>query len=207
MHEVSLHHLSTMTESTTMPDPTKLTTKQLHREVSWEDKLRKQEIEHIKDLFHEATAARDRAIALLQAFADKSPTTSEVAGQVTSLKELVLSKFESADQQLTGVKSENKIALDAALQAQEKSANTSTTNLKESIKKSEDQFTKQIDQQREASQQTATNTDGKINDLKERVSAIENRSKGIGESWAVIVSIIGMMIAVVTLVMVYNSHK
>lgn len=198
---VSANPVSTL-ESRPVPDPTVRTVEQLHREIEWAEKLRDKEFEHLQTFFAEATAARDRAIALLQAFTDKSPTTAEVSGAVDALKELMAEKFKSVDKQFTErdarteqTSKDSKVAVDAALQAAKEAVSEQNKSNALAMAKSEASFTKQIDQQRDTSQQTASNIDGKINDLKDRLTAIEGRSKGAGDQWAVIIAVVMAVIA------------
>jgi hypothetical protein len=186
----------TTRESRAALDPSPRTVDALHREVMWEDKLRDKEIAHLKELFSEATGARDRAIALLQAFADKSPTTAEVAQAVASLEALMVEKFKSVEGQFTErdkrveqTAKDSKTAVDAALQA-----------AKEAVNKTEVGFGNSIVEAQKLIAQNTKNTDDKINDLKDRVTASEARGKGMGESWGYLMGLIMAGIAIAALV-------
>ena len=131
-------------------DPTALTTQQLLRENFW---LRELLQEQIAGLIVRMEASSG-AVKLLQAFADRTPTTMDVQHMVVGLREVTMEKFEGM-----------RIAVDAAFAAS-----------KEVIGKSEASFTKQIDSM---ASQTSTNlkaVDEKIGDMKDRLTIIESRT-------------------------------
>ncbi len=131
-------------------DPTALTTQQLLRENFWLRELLQEQIAGITARIGES----DKAVKLLQAFADRTPTTMDVQHMVVQLREVAMEKFEGMGR-----------AVDAAFAAS-----------KEVIAKSEASFTKQVDGM---SSQTGTNLkaiDDKINDMKERITIIESRT-------------------------------
>ena len=80
----------------TDPDPSALTTQQLQREVSLLEKLVETHFGTIDVRF----SAMDKAITLLQTFADKSPTTAAVAQSVEALRDMNEVKFSSIETQL-----------------------------------------------------------------------------------------------------------
>lgn len=142
-----------------MQDPTALTTQQLLRENFW---LRELLQEQIAGLLQRMDAG-DKAVGLLQAFADRTPTTMDVQHQVSQLREVTMDK-------IAGI---NK-AVDAAFAAS-----------KEVIAKSEASFTKQIDS---FSSQIGTNlraVHDKIDDIKERLTVIESKTSVSDPSTAI----------------------
>jgi hypothetical protein len=159
-------------------DPTELTTRQLQREIAL-----------AKESMNARLEAMDKAIVLLQAFADRSPTTATVAQSVKSLEALSNEKFASVQKQFEGAST----ALAAALQA-----------AKEAVGKTEMSVAKTIDQQQQSKQQTDKAFDDKINDLKDRVTAMEGRSEGYGNSWGIFLGAfgaIGVILMAITLVL------
>ena len=139
----------------TTQDPTALT----FREILWVRELLQEQIAGIK----QAMAESDKAVRLLQAFADRTPTTMDVQHQVVQLREVMEVKVEGANK-----------AVDAAFAAS-----------KEVIAKSEASFTKQVDSM---ASQTATNLkaiDDKIGDMKERITVIESRTSIIDPTNAI----------------------
>lgn len=104
-----------------------------------------------------------------------------VETRLQGIKELYAEKFDGVAKQFENADK----ALAAALEA-----------AKEAVGTQNDSFTKQIDQQLTSYQQAATNTDGKINDLKDRLTAIENRSKGAGDFWGYLIAVVMALIAI-----------
>lgn len=151
-------------------DPSTLTTQQILRESSW-----------LRELIETRLEGMDKAINLLQAQADRVPTTSAIDSDVKHLKELMEEKFK-----------DGKTALDAALTSKDRA-----------IEKQEDAFTKQIDgieKRHEADKQAV---DDKVNDLKERITIIDSHAKGGAAMWGVIAGGLGLMIAIASLVILF----
>jgi hypothetical protein len=158
------------------------------------DKAR--EIAALKELFRTEITAMKEAVKLLQANADKSPTVAVVFEKVISAGEVndekftsIAKQFAERDTRTEQTSRDNKVAIDAALQAQ-----------KEAVAKSEVGFTKQIDN---ILTLISTQQDGakvQIDDLKNRVGLIEGRSKGVGDSWGYVVGAIGMALGVGSLI-------
>lgn len=112
--------------------------------------------------------------------------------RIDGMKELYTEKFHGVDQRFESAATALKAALEAA---------------KEAVGKTEASVAKTIEEQQKAKQQSDKATDDKISDVKDRLTAIESRSKGIGDSWAVVVAVIGIMIALATFAVIYSSHK
>ncbi len=138
----------------------------------------------------------DKAIELLQAFADKSPTTSNVQLEVASLKELTAANFKALRELVDSKFDGNKVALEAALKTQ-----------KESSDKIESNFVKQIDGVLATIGALTKTTDDKIGDLKDRFNTREGQTSGTKEATtdgrallfsaiAAIVAVVGALIAV-----------
>jgi hypothetical protein len=87
----------------------------------------------------------NKAVELLQRQADKSPSIAEVALSVASLKELVQTQFRERDVRMEQASKSDKIAVDAALQAQKEAAGKQADNFKETIEKSETLFISQME--------------------------------------------------------------
>jgi len=149
-----------MPDTVRAPDPTPRTLEQMYRELKGlEDKI------SIRLLGY------DEAVKLLQALANRQPTTEAVDGDVKALKELTAEQFAALRELMVAKFDGNKTALDAALKTQ-----------KEASDKIESNFSKQFD-----------NLDGKINDLKDRVNGSEGRSKGLGDGWVILVGAVGAL--------------
>ena len=122
-----------------IPDPTVLTTEQIAREVQGLKELLFTLIHGIDDKISTRLDGMDRALELIQAKADKVP--SEVDLKTGGLKDLLFEKFDGVQTQFSErdtrtaeTASLNKLAIDAALQAQ-----------KEAAGKTEEAFTRSID--------------------------------------------------------------
>lgn len=130
----------------------------------------------------------DKAIALLQALADRTPTTSNVQGEVRALKELTAAEFKALRELVDSKFDGNKVALDAALKTQ-----------KEGSDKIESNFVKQIDGVLATIGTLTKTTDDKIDDLKERTNVRDG--KGIGMS-----ALFGYIVAGAAVVFLIIDH-
>lgn len=166
---------------TPRPDPTLRTTEALLREIS-----------SIKELFETRLEAMDKAIALLQAAADKQPSIAEVAEHVVRLREVNEEKFKSVDQRFTESRNAITTALESAKEAVSKQHETSST----AISKSEQAFTKQLDS-------LGTFATSRIDDLRERVTSLEQHKKGMGDSWGFIAGGLGIVIAIASVAVAF----
>ncbi len=205
-------------------DPTALTTEQLLRENFWLREVLEGRIDGIEARMTEGA----KAVQLLQAFADRTPTTMDVQHEVVALREVVMEKFESVNTTFA----QNGVALTAALQAQEKQAIATNTSNTTANNKMEDSFTKQIDSINDARKGDMKGVDDKLEAVKERLTIIESKTSisdpstaitlakldatvarltssgdvGAGKSagqavmWALIVSVVGLMLALGTFI-------
>lgn len=153
-------------------DPSLLTTQALQRENLW-----------LRDLFETRLEAMDKAINLLQAFADRTPTTLDVQAEVTALREVVMVMFGGIktqllerDAQTEKASRDVKSAVDAAFAAAKEAVGEQNKSNALSISKSEAGVTKQIDGIVELIRTTSKGTDDKISDIKERITIIESRT-------------------------------
>ncbi len=137
-----------------IPDPTALTTAALNQAITG-----------LKEVFDVRLRAMDEATKLLQMRADRVP--SEVTMAVEHLKSLHEEKFAGVQQQFR----DGKVAVDAALQAAEKSAVATQKSASEAITKSETGANKIIEV-----------LTLRIDDLKERITLIEGKTSGVQSS-------------------------
>jgi len=126
----------------------------------------------------------DKAVDIIQSDLRKRP--QEIEAQVNHLQALHEEKFKAIEGQFVALQAQirdSKVASDtavsAALQAQKEAAGESAKSFSLSIDKSERATLEQITQQRIQIQTSTTNLDGKIDDLKERVTRIEGAAVGI----------------------------
>lgn len=131
--------------------------------------------------------AMQRATELLQERADKVP--SEVDLKVGGLKELhtvrfdgVDREFASLDKRIAETSINNKENIFAALKAAQEAAKEQNNSNKEASSKMENAFSKQIGDLASLFKTTTDSLLAQIADVKERISAIENR--GLGQTSA-----------------------
>lgn len=166
-----------------VPDPTVLTTEQLSRAVTAE----RDYVDGRIDVLVERLSGIDRATELLSATVNRVPT--DVQKEVAHLKGLNDEKFNSIVIQFRerDVRSErenrdNKVAVDAAFAAQKESAAKQDESNAKAINKSELATTETINKLSELFKTTTDALSDKIDDIKERVGAIESRKEGSNES-------------------------
>lgn len=184
--------------STPVPDPTVLTTAALTREIA-----------ALKEIVFTRLDGMDRAIIVFNENITRVPT--EVDKQVAHLKALHDEKFKSIQVQFLerDVRAEqsskdSKVAVDAALQA-----------AKEAVGKSEVSTVKQIDQMKEMISEGNKSLDGKVTDVKERLTRLEGKSEGrvvadTGHQMtsSFVVSVMSVLIALAALVaLLYQSSR
>ena len=221
---------------TSVADPTPLTTQQILREIF-----------NLRELFEAKDAvaktrfdAMDKAILLLQAFADRTPTTKDVQHETATLREVIFEKIDAIKSQFVQLDAQTekasrdvKSAVDAAFAAAKEAVAEQNKSNAASITKSEASFTKQIDEQSKRMDSIAQNAtektdtvkataDEKIDDIRQRMTAMEARTAGItqhrtesnlattqqssqiGVIIAAAVGVIGLMVAVGSLFVTLN---
>ena len=159
-------------------DPTPRTLEQMYRELKG-----------LEDKVNIRLVGYDEAVRLLQAHANRQPTTEAVDGDVKALKELTAEQF-AALKELVNAKFEgNKTALDAALKTQ-----------KEASDKIEANFTRQFESIANIVEAKTKGLDDKIADNKDRITRTDGRGTGRNDfiGWIVAaVVIIGGIIGMV----------
>jgi chromosome segregation ATPase len=166
-----------------VPDPTVLTTEQLLRTAQAE----RDYVDGRIDVLIERLSGMDRATQLLSDTVNKVPT--EVQREVGNLRNVVDEKVASIDKQFSerDTRSEreardNKLAVDAAFAAQEKQAVAQNDANTTAINKSEQATTETINKLAELFKTTTDALSDKIDDLKQRVQAIESAKQGVSDS-------------------------
>jgi len=182
-----------------VPDPTVLTTAALMQAIS-----------SLKEVIYTRLEGMDRAIVLFDGTVMRM--TVETDKKLTHLRELVFERIEGdrnginqrfveRDVRVEQTARDTKVAVDAALAAQKEMGNKQTDSFAQSIAKSEAATSKQIDQLGQLLSTTNTATDGKIADIKERLTRIEGEGKGVRQaevqqqtSNMSVVSIVGLVL-------------
>jgi hypothetical protein len=179
-----------------VPDPTRLTTEQLIREIG-----------AARELIDKSIEGTNRVIVQLQAEMDKVPGLLrhelENFARVQDVKfEGIKTQFAERDTRTDQTSRDSKVAVDAALQAAKEAVGEQNRSSALAIAKSEAATTKQIDQLGILIQTSAGTTESKITDIKERLTRIEGEKAG-GKAETTtrqmstnsMVGIIGVMIA------------
>lgn len=208
-------------------DPTALTTQQLWREVASLKELMMSKINAIDksiETAHDNEARRptevEKAIVEVKMFHDEKfrSVFKQYEERVVFTDRLTESNNLLTNEKFNGVEKQfkerdvrgeqtakdTKVAVDAALQAAEKARTSSNDSFALSIAKSEAATMKQIDQQGALIGNVSTTLDGKINDVKERLTRIEGMNTGKKDFWGYIVGAIGLIATLIT-IFVYVS--
>ncbi len=172
--------LHTSRDSRPVPDPTVLT-----------DQLVTKATQGLREILETRIKGIEAQLDLIQIDIRNRPI--DIERSISHLEALHDQKFATVAEQFAGVQKQfgerdarareaalaNTTAVNAALQAQKEAAGESAKSFSLSIDKSERATLEQITQQRSQIQSSTTNLDGKIDDLKERVTRIEGAAVGI----------------------------
>jgi hypothetical protein len=122
------------------------------------------EIGSLKELVTTRLDGMDKAVVLLQAKADRSPSIDEIVAKYDEKFSAVTQMFAEREKRADQLVIADKMAVSAALKAQNDAA-----------AKTEENFSKLIEQQQALLTAETKNTDGKINDIKSRLDKGEGR--------------------------------
>lgn len=209
--------------SVPVPDPTALTTAALIREI---DSLRER-TSHDNRLLREIIEARldgnDAAVQLLRTTTDHIPAAIREA--FVALQELHEEKFNSIgiqfkerDVRTDQTSRDSKVAVDAALKAQQEAFAEQNKSSALAISKSEVATTKQIDLISVNISNLAKAIDDKVSDIKDRLTAIESRSQGVTiqkqeanqgatQNWAILFGALMGAIGIASLIVSFLKHS
>lgn len=159
--------------------------------------------------------AMDKAIRLLQDISDKFPDRidEKILALRDVLEQKVITLGETSAEKFLGVQKQfderdvrtdtsrvsDKTAVDAALAAQEKSFSKQGETFSEATAKSEESFTKQIDQMGALHRTAIEGLQAQFNDLKDRFNRGEGRSEGTDTSTTSRRAVSSQMIAFVAM--------
>lgn len=160
-------------------DPTPLTTAQILREISW-----------LRELLEGRMTASDKAVALLQATMDKSPSVAELFAKHEEMFRGIDLQFRERDVRTDQLASQAKIAIDAALQAQKEAVAQQNESNSLAIAKSEASSIKQMDAINVLISASTKALDDKIGDLKDRLGTVEAKSVGKTEGLSMVGAIV-----------------
>lgn len=162
-----------------IPDPTLLTTRQLNREIG-----------ALKEVVFTRLDGMDKALEVFTSNLNRVP--SDVDKQVSGLKQLIYERIERVEERFKSITiqfaeqekrqeqaSRNaSTAVEAALQAAKDAVNAQNTSNSLAIAKSEAATAKSIDTIQLLIQTAIATLDGKIDDVKERLTRIEGQATG-----------------------------
>jgi hypothetical protein len=180
-----------------VPDPTELTSMLVDKAFSNLREILEAQIQGQKELFQARFAAIEQATQLHQDRFDRIP--DQIDAKITSLARLGEERFKTieehhktVEQQFLGIQTQFQerdvrvresalaatTAINAALQSQKEAAGEQAKSFTLSIDKSEKGTLEQINQQRALLDAMKQGFDGKIDDVKERVTRIESIGAG-----------------------------
>jgi ABC-type Fe2+-enterobactin transport system substrate-binding protein len=171
------------------------TTAQLQREIQW-----------LRELLEGRMDSSDRAVELVQSIVNKSPTIAEIFAKHEQMFQNIQTQFSERDTRTEQTSRDSKVAVDAALQAAKEAVGEQNKSSALAIAKSEAATTKQIDQIGVTFQTMERALNDKVSDLKDRITAREGHSKGLGDGWGYFVGAIGLLLMVGEIVVLMMRH-
>jgi len=204
---------------TPRPDPTLLTTRQLLRELGNLKELIYSHTAGLASSIEQRFVGMDKALILLQAKVDRSPSIEEVVAKFTEKLIGVNTQFVERDVRTENTTREQKIAIDAAFSAQKEAVSEQNKSAAAAITKSETATGEKIqalglliDQGLKSTNakldDSLTATNDKIDDLKTRMGIIDERasqavgrSAGVASSIGFVATAVGVVAAIIGAVM------
>jgi hypothetical protein len=184
--KAEIHHAAYQMNEThdtiPVPDPTRLTTDQLRREIA-----------AVRELVESHEAALKIQIGALRELHTERFTSIAI-------------QFAERDKRTEQLSLADKTAIAAALQAQKEAAAAQNESSTTANVKMEAHFVKLIDQQEKSLEDGRRNTEQQIADLKSRMDKAEGHGKGIGDLWGIIVGGIGILAGIAGIVIAVMKH-
>jgi hypothetical protein len=153
-------------------DPTQRSSQQVLRENFW-----------LRELLETRLNGMDKALQLLQAFADRTPTTMDVQHEVTALREVTMVRFDGIktqlverDTQIERASKDVKSAVDAAFAAAKEAVGEQNKSNTLAITKSEAGVSEQLKMLGETNKTNFKGIEDKIADMKDRLTIIESKT-------------------------------
>ena len=159
-------------DTRTVPDPSYLTTQQLHRKMAT-----------LRELLEARLDGMDHAASLLQASTDRLPTqVAQLVGQLQQVQDEkfkgIATQFKERDTRSDQNSRDQKVAVDVAILVVEKAVGKQNEFFSLSIEKSEKATAKQIDQQSDLLRTSTKALDDKVSTLDRRLERIEGIAVG-----------------------------
>ena len=191
------------------PDPTILTTEQLARsyamllrEIESSGNLAEAKINGVLNSISIRIDGIEKVISLFHSQTDVYPV--KLKTEICHLQDLheekfnaIAKQFQERDIRTEQTSRDNKLAIDAALQAAKEAVDAQNKSNALAVAKSEATFTKQIDQIVVLVNSMGKGFDDKIDDNKTRLQALESQKKGAGDVWAIWLAMTGLAIGLV----------
>ena len=157
-------------------DPTRLTTAALQREIAGLRETIDARVASLREIIDAKLDGMGRATDLLQRAADRIP--SDLDNEIAQIHTLYREKFQSIEKQFHDrderffqFKSDSKEAIATALQAAKEAVGAALQAAKEAVGKTEERFSKSIDQLGVQTQTESRALDGKMGEMKDRLEA------------------------------------
>ena len=161
----------------------------------------------LEKLVFERIEAMDRAVALLQDIANRSPTINEVSIKCDERFDKMDVKFDGIQRQFA----ERDVRFDGEKQARNDAVNTAVQTVKAQNEKMEQVFTKQIDGLADLLRTEVKGIDARINELTNRLNRGEGKEVGVDKNKTdlrmfigVLVGVLGLIIGVVGVLVRWN---
>jgi hypothetical protein len=184
-------------------DPTPRTLQSVLRENFW-----------LRELIESRLDGMDKALTLLQAFADRTPTTMDVQHQVGALREVVMTMFTGVktqlnerDAQTEKASKDVKSAVDAAFAAAKEAVGEQNKSNTLAITKSEAGVKEQLTMLSAASATNIKGIEDKISDMKDRLTIIESKTSISDPSTAITLAKLDATVARLTTTTDFGAGK
>lgn len=199
-----------------VPDPSRLTTAALQREVDNIKEVQKRDREWLEKLFTQKFEATDKAFLTFQSDLLRQPSAAVLQETLLKLTDVTDQRFiafeKSVDQRFNGTReavnmqfesvntrfSDSAKNVNDTMLAQKSNVEETSRNSIAAMDKVEGSIIKQIDSQGLYMSTMFKGTDERINDCKDRLTAIEARGKGVGDVWGWIAGALGLLIAILS---------
>jgi hypothetical protein len=173
-----------------VPDPSKLTTEQLDREIA-----------ALKEIVFTRLEGMDRALTLATETINRQPTETEKA--IGHLRDMLGARMNGMDEirneKFIGIQAqfrERDIRFEQAAREANGRVEIALQAAKEAVAKSEVSTIKQLDQLQESIRQVDKTSDDKLADVKDRLNREGGRGEGHSDVWGWIVAAVAALIAI-----------
>jgi hypothetical protein len=197
-------HKTYRDDTKTLVDPSTLTTQQLWREIA---SLKELLLSHVDRIDTAVKVAHDDLVRVPTEVQKSVAALKELTWvRLDDLEELVKQRFNLVETSRVEQKTDTATAVTAALNAAKEAVAEQNKSNTVAIAKSEASTTKLLDQLTILINTTASGLEGKINDVKDRLTTIEGRSSGRKDFWGYIIGGIGLIATLITVFYFLSQH-